>query len=271
MRRGFAMPMVILPALIVGIMTAVMLERQSAQSLTVQRQLHEYRDQHFSRGVREVVGQWTDTLAGQPIANLIQDDGHILDIQAADGSWISIYMFDGQGPALTDLTGLSEQDRTDALGILQELAQLTGNNPDPGLLRPVGPVKICAASAPVQVLEALGNYATGTRNGRRFADSLDKARSQQPLTQADIQTAQSAADMTAEQRQICNRLLIVQPELWNMVIDVYKPGDQVPSVRYGGRFSPPGAGNNARTTNSLQTLGKFLSWEELPLRAETGL
>lgn len=264
------MPMVILLALIVGIMTAIMLERQSAQSLTVQRQLHEYRDQHFSRGVREVVGQWTDTLAGQPIQNLIQEDGHILDIQAADGSWIAIYMFDGQGSALVDLTGLQEQDRTDAMGILQELAAITGDNPAPGLLRSVGPVKICAASASPEVLEAVGNYASGSRNGRRFSDSITKARSRQPLTQADIQTAQSAADMTAEQRQVANRVLLTSPELWNMVIDVYNPGERVPSVRYGGRFSPPGVGNSARTTNSLQTLGKFLSWEELPLQDETG-
>jgi hypothetical protein len=264
------MPMVILLALVVGIMTAVMLERQSAQSLTVQRQLHEYRDQHFSRGVREVVGQWTDTLAGQPIEKLIQDDGHILDIQAADGGWVAIYMFDGQGSALADLTGLLEQDRTDALGVLRALAPLAGDDPDPALLRSVGTIKISAASAPAQLLEALGNYASGSRNGRRFSDSLVKARSQQDLTHADIQTAESAADMTAEQRQIVDRILLTKPELWNMVIDVYKPGDKEPSVRYGGRFSPPGAGNNARVTTSLQTLGKFLSWEELPLRDDTG-
>jgi hypothetical protein len=259
------MPMVILLALVVGIMTAVMLERQSAQSLTVQRQLHEYRDQHFSRGVREVVGQWTDTLAGQPIEKLIQDDGHILDIQAADGGWISIYMFDGQGSALVDLTGLLDQDRTDAVGVLQAMVPIVGDSPDPSLFRSVGTVKISAASAAPEVLEALGNYASASRNGRRFSDSIVKARSQQDLTQADIQTAESAAEMTAEQRQIVDRLLLTKPELWNMVIDVYNPGDKEPSVRYGGRFSPPGAGNNARMTNSLQTLGKFLSWEELPL------
>src|SRR5438034_8251573 len=142
------MPMVILLALVVGIMTAVMLERQSAQSLTVQRQLHEYRDHHFSRGVREVVGQWTDTLSGQPIEKMIQDDGHVLDITSADGGWLAIYMFDGQGSALVDFSGLNEQEHTDALGILQAMSALSGDNPDSAWLRAVGPVKICAASAP---------------------------------------------------------------------------------------------------------------------------
>lgn len=270
MRRGFAMPVVILLALVVGIMAAVMLDRQSAQSLTVQHQLHGYRDHHFSRGVREVVGQWTDTLSGQPIEKLIQDDGHVLDIQASDGGWLAIYMFDGQGSALTDPTGLLDQDRTDALGVLQALALLSADNPDPAWLRSVGPVKISALSAPAELLEALGNYAAEGRNGRRFSESIIKARVSGELTQADIQTAESAADLTAAQRLIVDRLIVLKPELWNMVIDVYRQGEREPSVRYGGRFSPPGSGNGNRSATSLQTLGKFLSWEELPLRDETG-
>ncbi len=262
MRRGFAMPIVILLALVVGIMTAVMLDRQSAQSLTVQRELHGYRDHHFSRGVREVVGQWTDTLSGQPIQNLVQPDGHILDIQAADGGLLSIYMFDGQGAALADPTGLTDQDRTDALGVLQALSDGTGGNPDPASLRSVGPLKISVASAPQEVLEAMANYAMGGgRNGRRFADSLVKARASQDLAQADVQTAESAADMTAEQRQILDRVLALKPDLWNMVIDVYPAGAREPSVRYGGRW----ASSSARGGPALSTLGKFLSWEELPL------
>ncbi len=266
MRRAFAMPMVILLALVVGIMAAVMLERQSAQSLTVQRELNEYRDHHFSAGVREVVGQWTDTLSGQPIDKLVQDDGHVLDVQAADGGWLSVYMFDGQGSVLTDPTGLNEQDRTDAQGIIQALAPLVGDQPDASMFRSVGPVRISAPTAAPELLEALGNYASGSRNGRRFSDSLVKARSRSDLTDADVQTAESAADLTAEQRQIVSRLLVLKPELWNMVIDVYKQGESQPSNRYGGRWAPA----STRNGGSLQTLGKFLSWEELPLHDDVG-
>src|ERR1051326_3702558 len=181
---------------------------------------------------------------------MIQDDGHVLDITSADGSWLAIYMFDGQGSVLIDPTGLLDQDRTDCLGILTALAPIAGDNPDPSWTRTVGPVKICAASAPAEVLEALANYAAGGgRNGRRFADSIIKARNSQELMQADIQTAESAADLTAEQRQIVDRLVVIKPEMWNMVIDVYQPGQQVPSTRYGGRWQAekPRATDRKRT------------------------
>jgi hypothetical protein len=266
MRRGFALPLVILLALVVGIMAAVMLDRQSAQSLTVQRELNQYRDHHFSSGVREVVGQWTDQLSGQPIDKLVQDDGHILDIQLADGGFMSVYMFDGQGSALTDPTGLIDQDRTDAQGILEALAPLVGDSPPASLFRTVGPVKISAMTAAPEVLEAVANYAAGSgRVGRRFSESIVKARTQNnAVVQSDIQTAESAADLTAEQRQIAERLLALKPDLWNMVIDVYPQGSTAPTIRYGGRWSP----GNGRTT--LNTLGKFLSWEELPLDEPIG-
>jgi hypothetical protein len=268
-RRAFAMPIVIILSLVVGIVAAVLLERQTAQALTVHRELNNYRDHHFKRGVQEIAGAWTDTLAGQPIANMIAEDGHFMDVQAGDGTFLAAYLFDGQGSALMDPTGLTEEERTDAGGILQELALLVGNNPDPSLLRSVGPVKICVASAAPELLEAVGNYATGSRNGRRFADSLTRARARAPLTPADLDTAQGEASMTPEQRQVLQRLVTVSPELWMMVIDVYKPGEgSIPGVRYGGLFSPPGSGS--RAANTLRSLGKFLSFEELPVSGRPG-
>jgi hypothetical protein len=137
-------------------------------------------------------------------------------------------------------------------------------------MRPVGPVKICIASAPPELLEALASYAMdGSRNGRRFSESLVKARDAQPLTPADLETAMGAADMTAEQRQIITRLTVLKPDLWNMVIDAYPPGSHEPATRYGGRFVPPGTASSSRNGSTLQSLGNFLSWEELPIRETT--
>lgn len=269
MRRGFVMPIVILLAMVVGVVAAVMLQRLSTLGLSVQHELHGYRDHHFSRGVREVVGAWTTTLSGQPIQNMIEEDGHILDIQAADGVYVAVYMFDGQGSVVTDPATLTEEERIDTLGVLEQLALLSGDNPDPSWLRPAGPAKICAASAAPEVLEALVNYASGGgREGRRFADEVVKARDAQPLTQAAINTALATTDLTGEQRQIVTRMLVVTPELWNMVLDVYPPGAQEPSVRYGARFLAPGSAAATRNGSTLQSLGNFLTWEELPVREE---
>lgn len=256
----------ILLALVAGIVAAVVLETQGDQRQVVERELHDYQSHHFERGVREVVGSWTDTLIGQPIKNLIGDDGHVLDLTTPDGYYCAVYMFDGQGSVLTSPAGLNEQDREDAGGILDQLGQLTGDNPDPDTLRPVGPVQVCLASAPDEVLQAVASYAAGPRAGQQFAKRIEDARAKQDLAQPDIETAMNAADVKADQRTVLQRLVTLQPQLWAMVVDVYDPSkpsrDGTPTVRYLGRFQLPGQGGRQ---SSLQSLGKFLSWEELPV------
>lgn len=271
MRRGFALPIVIVLALIVGIVAAVVLERQGAQRQIVARQLYGYQDTHFERGVREVVGQWTDSLIGQPLEKMIAPDGHALDIQRPDGSLISIYLFDGQGTVLTELAGLSGTDAADAEGVLNELRSHHPGDIDPAIGRPVGPARVCAASAPGEVLEAVGAYAKGGKNAHRFVQSLMDARTRGSLTDADLAAAMSAVDMTADQQNVAKRLLVLKPELWNTVVDVYVPrngGELV--TRYGGRFmlSNFGGGTAPGRVTTMVSLGKFLWWERLPTREE---
>lgn len=263
------MPMVIIMALVAGIMAAVLLERQANQRQVVERQIASYKAHHFERGIREVVGQWTDTLLGQPLEKLVDEDGHALDLELPGGGLAAVYIYDGQGTAMSEPTGLNEEEQQDAAGVLQALADLTGGNVDPSWLRPVGPVRVSAATAPQELLEAIGSYASGGRAGRRFAKLLVEARNSATLTQADVQKAITDSGITAEEQAIVTRLVTAKPELWAMVVDVYDPEqpqrDGGPSVRYGGRFLLPTSGG-ARVTTALQSLGKFVSWEELPIR-----
>lgn len=268
--RGFAMPIVILLSLVVGVFAAMLLERQAAQRLIVERQIRSYASQHFERGIREVVGAWTDTLAGQPLDRLISDDGHVLDLELPGGGLAAVYMFDGQGTMLSDPRGLTAEEKEDTFGLLDTLGQILGGATDPGMFRPVGPVRISAASAPPEVLEAVATYASGGRASvRRFVQTIVEAREGLGLTEADLETAQNVAGISAEQRPVVTRLLTARPELWAMIVDVYDPerpmADGGPTVRYGGRFILP-VGGGARVATTLQSLGKFLSWEELPIR-----
>lgn len=269
-RRGFAMPVVIVLAMVAGIMAVVVLERQAAQRQTVSRQLNGYVDIHFERGVREVVGQWTDSLIGQPIEKLLGPDGHAMDIERPDGSVVAIYLFDGQGSALTEVSGLSESDAVDALGVMQELKARTGGRVDPGWIRPVGPVRVCVSSAPPEVLDAVFAYAKGGKIEKRAVQSLLNAQKRGEVTDVDLNTAVDAAGLTPEQKNTVKRILIVKPELWNTVVDVYQPGSSGLVARYGGRFllsnfgAAAGGGAPGRST-SMVSLGKFLWWEPLPL------
>jgi hypothetical protein len=267
-RRAFALPIVLVLALVAGILAAVVLERQSYQRRAVARQLASYQDTHFERGVREVVSQWTDTLAGQPIDKLLEEDGHALDIERPDGSVISIYLFDGQGTALSEPTGLVEQEAQDAAGVLERLRAIVGRR---GLIeragefvRPVGPPRVCAATAPREVLEAVASYAKGGKSGSRFAESVIDARGDDEVSEADLNTAFSAGDLSVEERTIAKRLLVVTPELWNTVVDVYDPRQGL-VARYGGRFLLQNSGSTTWKNQTVVSLGKFLSWEALAI------
>jgi hypothetical protein len=258
---------VVLLALVVGIIAAVVLQRQAAQGLIVERQYRSYKSTHFERGLREVVGAWTDTLIGQPLVQLIGVDGHTLDLDLPDGSWASIYLFDGQGSLLSRAGGLTPQQRTDMAGVLDALIARSEEDVDLAWFRPVGPVKVSLMSAPPEVLEAIASYA-GARAPRRVVGPILEARGAGEITQVDVETAYNAANLTPEQRAVMNRLVALQPDLWAMVVEVYehvRHGQPAQlTARYLGRFILPAAGT-ARTTTSLNSLGKFLSWEELPL------
>jgi hypothetical protein len=257
------MPVVILLTLVVGIMAAVLMQRISTQDLTVRRELEAYRSKHFERGVREVVGEWTTSLIGQPLASMVDADGHALDLELPDGSVASVYMFDGQGSVLAEPQGLTEEQRHDGAGIIRALHVLSGGTPDPSWFRPVGPLRVSAMGAPEEVLRAIGMYATRGRGGGGFAAALVEARrGSEELQQADLDAAMSAEEMDAEQKQVINRLIALKPEVWGVLVEVYgRRGELV--ARYAGRFTLPGDGS--RGMGSLQTLGKFLSWEAVPL------
>jgi len=271
MRHGFALPIVLVLALVTGILAAVVLERQSYQRRAVGRQLAAYQDTHFERGVREVVSQWTDTLIGQPIDSLLGEDGHALDIERPDGSLVSIYLFDGQGVALSQPMSPDAQEMIDAEGVLERLTEIVGRKrlreSAAEFVRPVGPARVCATSAPREVLEAVASYAKGGKSGSKFADSLVEAQRDGEVSEADLNTAFSAGDLSVEERDIAKRLLVLTPELWNTVVDVYRPGPGGGELiaRYGGRFLMANGTGGAWKNSTVVSLGKFLSWESLPV------
>jgi hypothetical protein len=243
-------------------MSAVLLQRISTQDLTVRRELESYRSKHFERGVREVVGEWTTSLVGQPLASMVDEDGHALDLELPDGSVASVYLLDGQGSALAEPQGLTEEQRHDGAGIIRALHVLSGGRPSPSWFRPVGPLRVSAMGAPEEVLRAIGMYATGGKGGSAFAAALVDARGQsEELQQSDMDAAMAAEEMTPEQKQVVNRLIALKPDVWGVVVEVYDPRGGLEG-RYAGRFTLPG--DASRGMGSLQTLGKFLSWEQLP-------
>jgi hypothetical protein len=264
-RRAYAMVTVVLLSMVVGLVAAVLLERMSTQHLVVRRQLDKYRVHHFERGVREVVAAWISSLYQQPIKKMLEEDGHALDMELPDGSVAALYLFEGQGSLLATPDSLTAEQREDGAAAVRALWDIVGTDPPADYFRPVGPLAVSVQIAPEPVLQAIGAACGDARAGAKLARSLmEKRASGQPIADQDLAASIDSAGFDDAGKERARRLLSAKTDLWNAVIDVYGPGGRGPVVRYGGRFTMPGE-FNSKTLGSMQSLGPFLTWEEIPL------
>ncbi len=273
-RSGFALPAVLLLTLVIGVVAAVMVRRESTQVLLFHRQMRSYDAHHMGRGVREVVGQWAISLSGQPIEKMIAPDGRILDLQMADGTLVRVFLADGQGSVLTDLSRAAGEDQRDGEAIVAALEEIArgqaGSSGDSPWTRAVGPVRISAASAPEAVIEAVARMLTTTKaQATSLTRAILDARQDGQLDEAELATAAGRGGLDAQALARFNRLLAPKPDLWMLTAEVHAPGrggqalEEI-KARYGGRIAFGQALFGA--ASGLDSLGSFLSWEELPAR-----
>lgn len=266
-RRGFALPAAVLLSIVVGVAAAAMLGRQANQRLVTDRQLRSYRAHHMGKGVREVVGQWAISLSGQPLEKMIAPDGRILDLRMTDGTLVRLFMTDGQGSVLADLSRVPAGERADAAAILGALREVAHGAIDPAWVRAVGPIRVSALTAPEQVLEAVARAVTSTRGqATSLVRALLEARRDGELTEGELSAAASKGGIGTDGLSRYTRLLASHPELWAITADVYPPGrggdpSDVVEAKFRGLIllGQAGLGN----INAGDSLGMFLTWEEL--------
>jgi len=265
-RRAFALPLVVLLSLVVGVLAAAMLERLSAQRLIVQRQLALYHQHHLGRGVREVLSAWFNTLRGENINELFTRGTQALELTLEDGNSFKVYIADGQGALLASPAGLaSGQNAADALGCLNAL--LSSGRARPEMLRTVGPLTVSIQSAPPEVLQAVLDYATDGSAPEDKIAVLVEARAERTLTDADLNTALAGLDEDA--MQIAKRILTARPELLRLTVGLYgrdpftRREQLVEKYNAFYLLSKDRAGAKDGSLN-LEPLSNFLSWEEVP-------
>lgn len=269
-RRAFALPLVLLLALIGVLSAAVMLQREGAQRLITARQVSAYRAHHLERGVREVIDAWARQTASLGINTMIGADGRVMDLRLADGGTLSVFMADGQGSVLTETAFLPDAERRDALAILENLrreaVESNAGNPDPAWIRAVGPARVSIASAPEPVLRAVLRTALDERRADELLQLLTDARAGGELAPTDLTAAMTKISVEPEERATLMRLLTTTPDLWDVVIEFHAPErawrSDGASVRYGGKMkiNRPDANRPA----AFEPMGSFLTWEELP-------
>ncbi|RMH26724.1 MAG: hypothetical protein D6692_08680 [Planctomycetota bacterium] len=265
--RGFVMPMVLLALIVVGLSVGVAMTRFAAQSKVIARQARAYHEHHAGQGLQEAIGAWLRQQNGRSIADAINPtDGHAMDILLQDGSVVSVYLRDGQGLALGDLSALPPNQVEEAGVILTNLVKSVRPDEYLRLTRSVGPSSVSANTTPEPVLRAVTRAIAGDK-GDAFADELLRLRARgSGLTRQDITSAINSTGLSSEQRVAALRLLAIDVELWAVIVElrggVGAERGRLLS-RYGGLARlRVGATSRSNAAGSTQ-LGSFLTWKEL--------
>lgn len=270
--RAFALPMVALMSVVVGLLAAMMIERQGAQTRLVQRQITSYRDDHLARGLEEIVDSWLKGVAHRPLRERLDPDGKALEMELDGGIKLSVYVFDAQGTVLTDLGGLAGESMQDARGILSELrhsASAARLRSPPPLTRKRGPVRVSALTAPDEVLRAAVTYATGGDKADAFIAAILRGQSSGKMTNEDLIQFQNEASVSAAARPVIQRVLTTEPTLWRLDAKITRtnpgPFERASATYTGLAILDRGASRAAaKDRDGVERLGNILEWHRVP-------
>ena len=268
-RRAFVMPLVLLALVVVGLGVGVSMSRFAAETRVVERQLRAYHEHHAGMGLQEAIGAWLKQQTGRAIADVIDPlTGHAMDIELADGSIVSVYLRDGQGTALADLSDLPSNQVDEAGVILRNLATTMSASDYLRFTRSVGPSSISVNAATEPVIRAVAMAITNDR-AEDLANEIIRTRARSgTVTRQDINTAVGAAGLTNEQRTQALRLFATDVELWAIIVEL-KGGSGLDRgkllSRYGGlaRLRVGATGRRGAAATNPAELGSFLTWRDL--------
>lgn len=266
-RRGFAMAMVILLMVVVGLTIGVSMTRFSAQTKSVARQMEKYQEHHLGRGLQEAIGAWLKQQNGRNLLEVLEPEtGHAMDIILSDGSEVSVYLRDAQGTALSNLTGRNDRQIQEGGALLRNLIVNTTEEDYLKLTRPFGPSTISVMTASDRVLDAAARVAAG-QYADQFISEINQIKSESTaITRTQLTRASQAAGLTSEQRGAVLRLFSADIELWAVIIEVragrgMNKGRLI--SRYGGitRIRI----NNRSSQGNASELGAFTTWKEIDI------
>ncbi|MFK7882899.1 MAG: hypothetical protein AB8F26_01795 [Phycisphaerales bacterium] len=270
-RSAFVMPMVMLALVVVGLGIGVAMSRFAAQTKVIARQTRAYHEHHAGQGLQEAIGAWLRQQNGRNIADAIDpDSGHAMDIELIDGSIVSVFLRDGQGTALADLSALPPNQVEEAGVVLKNLSEAVNTSEYFQLTRSVGPSAISVNSASEIVIEAAAIAIAGS-DGETLASEIARLRARgREITRQDITTAINAVGLSSEQRVATLRLFATDISLWAVIVELRggvgaERGRLI--SRYGGLARLRLGSTRGGSSNPME-LGSFLTWRELDIANE---
>ncbi len=260
--RGFAMPIVLILVVVVGLMTTVMLERQSTQRLITFRQLNWYQEHHARLGLQEGIEAWLKSLPSNTnLQSILPPDGHFLDLKLRGGTTASISLHERQNAVLTDMSGVDGAMLGAIASIAAAVEDVYGTAGPPDGLRTIGPPQFSAHTTSPELIELAVEAVTGDSTiAKGFARSLVADRESNGGIASAGAVGMAIADSGAdpELRSQLARLFTVRPTLYFAIVELRSSTVGPPDARYGGYFSVA----NNRDLGSTER-SAFLTWENL--------
>lgn len=258
--RAFALPMVLVLVVVVGLMSAIMLERQSAQRLTVQRQLRWYSEHHARLGLQEAIEAWIKSLpSGLELGDALPASGHFLDLELPGGEVAVVTLVERQNAVLVDLAAVEKVLQDDAAAIVQACAAVFGEAGPPDGYRTVGPASLSTHTASPELLEVAAQAVTGDPGvARAFAASIVADRASNGGRSGPNAIGYAITDSSADPdlRAQLSRMFTVRPSLYYATVELRTSRTGGAQARYGGYFS---VGNRAGSSDRTA----FLTWENI--------
>ncbi len=264
--RGFVLPVVILLVVMVGAVSAIMLERHVARAKTVQRQILAYQEHHGVRSIQTVIEAWRKTPTAQPrdIAQMLEDDGLALTIDPGDGTSIGVYLFPGQGTMLRRTAGLADNERAAAERALLLLRESVEDDETfDRLVRRAGPLAVDVNQASPVVISAIVRAVLGDSADAYESRLLDARLSGETIGLQTLSNIATEAEIDEDQRTLISRFFTVTPDVWRFRIDVRsRAGGGRLYAQYGGLILLGGSATSTAASTFEQPT-PFLSWERL--------
>lgn len=273
-RRAFALPLVVMLSLAGTLMIAVMLDRQTGQTLNLGRQIAGARSFHLQRGMREIFQAWANEqtrLGGRqtPLRNSIELDGRIGDLSLPDGTRIVMYAFDAQGKIRLDGPGFSQQERDDVQALLDSVGTIPENQRR-AMTRDLGPVPVSIFSAPVELLSDIVTHVTEGVHQTDVLDAILALRDDPRAQNNGLSKPEISQHLEDGQSELLQRVLTMTPRLWEVVLEAQLGREfaSVPTrVRFWGHFLTP---DQRAQSNMYASRIQVLSWEQVNLEGDVG-
>ncbi len=256
---AFALPIVLVLVIVVGLMSAIMLERQTAQRYTTQRQLGWYQEHHARLGLQEAIEAWIKALPSSlDLGSVLPPDGHFLDLKLRGGNLAVVSLLERQNAVLIDLAAVSTVSFDDAAAIIEACDAVFGPAGPPDGYRSVGPVALSAHTASPELLEVAAQAITqDAAIAKAFASSLvsDREENGGRCSPNAIGYAITDASVEPEIRSRLSRMFTVRPTLYYATVELRSSTIGPADARYGGYFV---VGNRAGSDRTA-----FLTWENI--------